>query len=63
MWFAQAMRAVAEALGIIAKRQELNNTPEMIAAKKAQAEVDAKNRVEKAVEKEDAEEIRKHLGN
>ena len=60
--FAETMRALAEALGIIAKRQELNNTPEMVAGKKAQDEVDAKNRTERAVRNEDENEIRNQLG-
>lgn len=34
----EIFRAVGELLGIIRKKQELNNTPEMIAAAKAQKE-------------------------
>jgi len=56
------MRALAEALGIVAKRQELNNTPEMIAAAKAQAEVNAKSKTEQAAKNEDEKEIRNELG-
>jgi hypothetical protein len=58
---AEALRALAEFLGIVSKRQELNNTPEMIAAKKAQDEVNARNRIERAVEQEDENTIRQEL--
>jgi len=62
MWLAEALRVVGNALGLAAKRQELNNTPEMLKARQAQEEAAAKDNSEQAVKERNEEAMRKHLG-
>lgn len=52
-------RFLGEALGIVRKRQELNNSPEMQAAKAAQNEVKKEDEINKAVANDDADAIRR----
>lgn len=62
MWFATALRLIAEGLGIISKRQELNNSPEMQEAAKRKAEQKALDNRVRAVSEKDLEKTRREIG-
>ena len=50
--------AAGEFLGLVRKRQELNNAPAMQAAKTAQQEADAASATVKAIAERDLEKLR-----
>lgn len=56
-----ALGATKELLGFQSKKLDLNNSPAMQKAAQAQSEVDAANKVEKAIAEKDVDEIRKQL--
>lgn len=57
--FAQAWRVFAEALGIIRKRNEDKNAPDVKQAAKAAHESKAQSRTQQALERRDLESLRK----
>jgi hypothetical protein len=54
-----ALQSVGSAFAWLLHRSELKNAPDVRDAAKAQAEVDARNKEEKAVAKEDVDQARK----
>lgn len=52
-------RFLAEACGIISKRSDLRNAPDVKTAAKAQEAVNENNRMENALKNKDVDEIRK----
>jgi len=60
MWSA-ALRFMSELLGFAAKRQEINNAPDVKEAKIAQNEVEANDRIAKAIKEKNEDAIRKEL--
>lgn len=63
MWFSSALKLAAESMGFAAKRQELNNTPEMRAAARAAKKQAVLDSITKAVAERDLDAIRKILSN
>ena len=57
----QFFRMIAEALGIVAKRQELKNAADVKAAAKAQQERESADEAARIVDERNADEIRKKL--
>jgi len=53
--------AIAAALGLIQKRQELNNTPDMIARQQAERDQKSSDKYDEALSKDDEETIRDSL--
>lgn len=58
----QGFRAVAEVCGLISKRSDLNNAPDMKDRKIAAEDVKTENQIESAVQKEDEKATRNTLG-
>lgn len=55
------LNLLANWMGFTAKRQELNNSPEVQAAAKAKQEQAARDREAKAVKERDTDEVRRNI--
>ena len=55
------LEAITTVFGFLKKKTELNNTPEMVQAKKAQNEAKENDKISDAIQKRDTKTIEKEL--
>lgn len=60
-WITQALRVLAETLGLVNRRTDLKNAPDVRDRAKAQQEANAVATTETAVKSGDVEQLRKEL--